>query len=85
MVITHSVVDLDRWLRGRAERAAVIGSFASNVTDLVAADGSKNIAIAADIHDLAGLQAMMASPTPEDVALMEKHGVIPPVIAYLED
>lgn len=84
MVITHSVVDIERWLGGKAERAATIGSFATNVTDYVAADGSKNIAITADVHDMAGAQAMLASPSPEAAAAMERHGVTPPVTTYIE-
>ena len=84
MVITHSVVDIDRWLDGKAERAALIGSAATNVTDHVAADGSNNIAITADVHDVAGAQAMIASPSPETADAMERHGVTPPVTIYFE-
>ena len=84
MVITHSVVDVERWLRGKDERAALIGAYATNVTDYVAADGSNNIAITADVHDLDGAQAMMASPPPEAAAAMERHGVTPPIVAYIE-
>ena len=40
MVVTHAVVELDRWLQGKAERAEIIGKYATNVTDYVAADGS---------------------------------------------
>jgi hypothetical protein len=84
MVITHAVVEVDRWLQGKAERVEVIGNYATNVTDYVAADGSNNVAITADIHDMAGLQALMASPSPEDTAAQERHGVIQPIIAYVE-
>ena len=84
MVITHKVVDVERWLKGKAERAAVISAYATQVTDYVAADGSNNIAVTADVHDIAGAQAMMASPSPEDAAAMERHGVIPPLAVYLE-
>lgn len=84
MVITHPVVDIDRWLGGKAERAATIGAFATDVTDHVAADGSNNIAITADVHDVAGAQAMMAAPTPEAAAVMESHGVLPPMTVYIE-
>ncbi len=84
IVITHAVVDLERWLAGKAERAAVIGAYATNVTDHVAMDGSNTIAVTADIHDMAGAQAMMASPSPEDAAAMERHGVIPPLTVYVE-
>ena len=84
IVITHAVVDLERWLAGKAERAAVISAFATQVTDYVAMDGSNTIAITADVHDLAGAQAMMASPSPEEAAAMERHGVIPPFAMYVE-
>ena len=84
MVITHSVVDIDRWLQGKAERVQIISKYATNVTDHVAADGSNNVAITADIHDMAGLQELMASPSPEDTAAEERHGVIQPITAYIE-
>ena len=84
IVITHKVVDVERWLKGKAERAAVIGAYGTNVTDHVAMDGSNTIAVTADIHDMAGAQAMMASPSPEDAAAMERHGVIPPLTVYVE-
>ena len=84
MVVTHAVVDIDRWLTGKADRVEVIGRYATNVTDYVATDGSNTIAITADIHDMDGVQALMASPSPEDAALQEKHGVIQPVKAYIE-
>ena len=84
MVITHSVVDIDRWLQGKAERVEIISKYATNVTDHVAADGSNNVAITADIHDMAGLQELMASPSPEDTAAQERHGVIQPITAYIE-
>ena len=84
IVITHAVVDIERWLAGKAERAATISAYATEVTDYVAMDGSNSIAITADIHDLAGAQAMMASPSPEEAAAMERHGVLPPITAYIE-
>ena len=83
-VITHAVVDIDRWLQGKAERVEIISNYATNVTDHVAADGSNNVAITADIHDMAGLQELMASPSPEDTAAQERHGVIQPITAYIE-
>ena len=84
MVITHAVVEIDRWLKGKAERVEIISKYATNVTDHVAADGSNNVAITADIHDMEGLQELMASPSPEDTAAQERHGVIQPIAAYLE-
>lgn len=84
MVITHAVVDVERWLKGKAERAAAIGAAGTNVTDYVAADGSNNIAVIAEIHDMDAAQALMASPPAEIAAQMEAHGVIPPFTAYIE-
>ena len=61
VVITHAVADIERWLKGKAERAAAIESGSgSNVTDYVAHDGSNNIAITADVEDLDALQSMLA-------------------------
>lgn len=84
VIITHDVVDLQRWLAGKAERAEVISAIGSNVVDTVALDGSNKIALIAEINDLAALQAMLDSPPPELAALMEKHGVLPPFTAYVE-
>ncbi len=84
MVVTHAVVEIDRWLQGKAERAEVIGKYATNVTDYVAGDGSSNVAVTADIHDMAGLQELMASPSADDRAAQERHGVIQPISVYIE-
>lgn len=85
VVIAHAVEDLDRWLQGKGERAAAIESATgSNVTDCVAHDGSNNVAITADVADLAGMQAMLASPPPEVLATMEAHGVVQPITLYVE-
>jgi hypothetical protein len=54
------------------------------VVDYVAEDGSNNIAITADVDDFAALQAMLAAPPSEVQALMDDHGVVPPITAYVE-
>jgi hypothetical protein len=46
--------------------------------------GGRALAITADIHDVAGAQAMMTAPSPEVAAQMESHGVLPPVTTYIE-
>ena len=85
VVITHAVEDIDRWLQGKAQRATAIESgTGSNVTDYVAHDGSNNIAVTADVSDLATLQGMLASPPPDVLAAMQAHGVIQPISAYVE-
>jgi hypothetical protein len=85
VVLTHAVVDIDRWLKGKAERAEAIESGSgTNVVDYVAHDGSNNIAVSADVGDLAAMQAMLTSPPPEMLARMEEHGVVPPITADVE-
>ena len=84
MVMTHAVVDLERWLGGKEARATAIGAIGANVTDYVASDGSSNIAVTADVHDMDAAKAMMTAPPPEVVALMEQHGVVQPITAYIE-
>lgn len=85
MVVTHSVVDVDNWLKGKAERAdAVTAMGCTNVVDYVAEDGSKAIAITADVIDLPAVMAVMSSPPAELAAAMERHGVLPPLTIYIE-
>ena len=84
VVVTHAVADIERWLEGKAERAAAIESGSgSNVVDYVAQDGSNSVAVTADVEDLGALRAMLASPQPDVLATMEAHGVIPPFTAYV--
>jgi hypothetical protein len=83
--MTHAVRDIDRWLQGKAERAAAVEEgTGSNVTDYVAQDGSNNIAITADVADPAAMEAMLASPPADMLATMEAHGVVPPITVYIE-
>jgi hypothetical protein len=80
VVFTHAVVDVDRWLKGNADRQQL----GSNVVDYVAEDGSNNIAITADVDDFPALQAMLAAPPSEVQAQMDEHGVVPPITTYIE-
>jgi hypothetical protein len=84
VVLTHSVEDVERWLTGKEERAAALGAAGSNVTDHVAMDGSNNIAVTVDVHEMDAVQAMLASPPPELLDAMQRHGVIPPITVYVE-
>lgn len=85
VVITHAVEDVPRWLTGKAARAAAIESGSgSNVTDYVAQDGSSNIAVTADVSDLAAMGALLSSPSPDVLAAMQEHGVVPPITVYIE-
>ena len=85
VVVIHAVEEIDRWLAGHAERAATFESGSgSNVTDFVAADGSANIAITADVADLEAMNSTLAAPLPEVAARMQAHGVVPPVTVYFQ-
>jgi hypothetical protein len=83
IVITHAVQDVVRWLKGKDERAAALPG-ATNVTDLVAMDGSNQAAVAFGIDDLDGLKTMLSSVPREMAAQAESHGVIMPMTVYVE-
>jgi hypothetical protein len=85
MVITHSVVDVDKWLSFKAERAGAISAMGgSQVVDYVAQDGSNSVAISATVDDEAAVVAATSSPPAELSTTMESHGVIPPLMIYVE-
>ncbi len=85
IVITHAVQDIERWLQGKEKRAEAIESgTGSNVTDYVAQDGSKNVAISADVADVDAMTSMLAAPPAEVVAGMQEHGVVQPITVYIE-
>jgi hypothetical protein len=85
VVITHNVVDVAKWLGFKSERAGAITSMgASNPVDYVAQDGSNTVAITAEVDDASGLMEALASPPAELGAIMEKHGVVPPLAVYVE-
>ena len=85
IVVTHNVADVDTWLQFKSERAdAIAGLGGSNVVDHVAQDGSNSVAVGADVDDVEGLIATLSSPPPEVGAIMERHGVLPPLAIYVE-
>jgi hypothetical protein len=75
VVICHAVQDVQRWLSGKAERASALPG-ATNVSDLVASDGSNLAAVAFDIDDPGGLQALLSELPPDLAAQAESHGVV---------
>ncbi len=82
MIITHNVVDVDRWLSFKQERIESIGAMGGfDVVDHVAQDGSNAVAITLTAEDLS---AVLASPPPELQDAMERHGVLPPLNVYIE-
>ena len=85
ILITHDVKDVERWLQGKAERAAAFPGGGS-VTDLVAMDGSNRTAVLTEVDDLDAFKAFVASPPPETAGLAESHGVVmASLTVYVED
>lgn len=83
IIITHAIQDVDRWLGGKTERAAAIPS-STEITDLVALDGSRHAAVTFDVDDLDALKALLSSMPPEIAAQAESHGVIMPMTVYVQ-
>lgn len=85
VIIVHNVVDVDKWLTFKSERAeAIAGLGGSNLVEYVAQDGSNAVAISSDMDDVEAALAAIASPPPELGAAMERHGVIPPLSIYVQ-
>ena len=85
IVITHGVADVDKWLSFSSERAEAIGGLGgSNVVDHVANDGSNAVAVGAEIDDVNAFMATLASPPADLAEVMQRHGVQPPLVAYVE-
>lgn len=82
IVITHEVKDVKHWASKGDVRVEVFAPFGTEVVSYVAADGSKKVAVSANVHDMEGLMAM--SQTPEAAAARESHGVLPPVVFHNE-
>ncbi|MBA3497749.1 MAG: hypothetical protein M3Q93_02300 [Gemmatimonadota bacterium] len=53
------------------------------MVDYLSADGSNNVALTVDVHDLAAMQAALDSP--EIKAAKQAHGVLEPVTIYIEN
>jgi muconolactone delta-isomerase len=85
MVSVRSSSGWQRSRGGKAERSVALPG-ATNVTDLVAVDGSKHAAVAFDIDDLDALKAVLSSVPPEMAAQARSHGVIVPTMTvYAEE
>lgn len=85
IVITHDVVDVDTWLKFKSERAdAVSGMGGRHVVDHVAHDGSNRVAVSAEVDEVEAMLAAIASPPPELLGTMQRHGVVPPLTVYVE-
>ncbi len=85
VIVTHGVADVETWLQFKSERADAIGSLGGrNVVDHVPGDGGSTVAVSLEVDDVAALQAALSSPSPEVLAVMQRHGVIPPPAVFVE-
>ena len=85
VVVTHNVADVAAWLGHAAERAeAIAGLGGTNIVDHVAQDGATTVAVSTEVDDVAAFVATLSSPPPEVAALMQSHGVQPPLTIYVE-
>ena len=83
VVFTHSVSDPALWASKHSDRVEAFAAWGTNVVDYLSADGSNNVAVSVDVHDMEAMQASMA--TPEMAAAKQAHGVQEPVIAFIEN
>ena len=82
VVFTHPVSDRAHWASKHSERVEAFASWGSNVVDGLSADGSNNVSVSVDVHDLEAMEAAMA--TPEMDAAKQAHGVLEPLAVFIE-
>jgi hypothetical protein len=80
---SHAVTDPALWASKHAERVAAFAAWGSNVVEYLSANGSNNVSLSVDVHDLPAMQAALRSP--EIDAAKRAHGVIEPVKMYVEN
>lgn len=82
IVITHQVKDVKEWSSKPSMDTLhkAFAPFATDVVAYVAVDGSNQVAVSANIHDMEEMMAF--SQTPEAAANMEAGGVIPTTLVY---
>jgi hypothetical protein len=82
VIFFHAVSDRELWLSKAADRVEVFAPWASDVTDHVSADGGSMVAVSANVHDMEGMEAAMA--TEGMAAKKAEHGVIEPVALFIQ-
>jgi hypothetical protein len=82
VIFLHAVTDKDLWVSKAADRVTVFAPWATDVTDHVSADAGSMVAVSANVHDMAGMEAAMA--TEEMAAKKAEHGVIEPVALFIQ-
>ena len=52
---------MDHWASQHSERVEAFAGWGSNVVDHLSADGSKNVAVSVDVHDMDAMKGSMES------------------------
>jgi hypothetical protein len=81
VVFSHAVSDRALWASKHAERVKAFNAWGTNIIDHMNADGSNNVAVSVDVHDMGEMQKALASP--ELAAAKQAHGVIEPVAVLI--
>lgn len=81
-VITHSVKDVEHWASKSDERVQAFAPFATDVVSYVATDGSNQVAVFLNVHDMEA--GMAYAQSPEAAEAMAAHGVLPPLVWHFE-
>lgn len=83
VVFVHPVSDVDHWASKHSERVDAFKAWGTNVVDYLAADGSDTVSVSIDVHDVDAMMAEME--TPEMQAKKDAHGVLEPIMMYVEN
>jgi len=82
VVFKHPVEDVDQWASKHSERVEYFKSFGSNVVDCISMDGSKNVSVTVDVHDMNAMNAALESP--EIAEAKKAHGVLEPLAIFIQ-
>ena len=82
VIFAHSVSDPAHWAGKHAERVSAFAAWGTNVVDYLSADGSNHVLVGVDVHDMEAMQKALGSAEIE--AAKKAHGVIEPVVMYIE-
>lgn len=80
MIATHEVDDVAHWLSS-PKRAEVFGDVATDIVTYVDGQDPQRVGLSMNVHDMAGFEAIMASPAGADA--MKFDGVRPATLVML--
>ena len=83
VIFTHPVKDVNHWAGKHSERVEAFAGWGSNVVDHLSADGSKNVAVSVDVHDMDAMKGSLESAEIE--AAKQAHGVLDPIVMFVEN